>query len=139
MCIRDRDDAVALVMAMRNMPKESILGITIASGNVPLEQGIANALYVNELCGMNIPVYAGESSPIARSYIELDNMEEATKHALSESPVSTSAQYVHGADGLGDIGLKPQDGKSAEESALDFYKEALSNYSEIDIVSLGPL
>ena len=133
------DDAVALVMAMRNLPKDSILGITIASGNVPLEQGIANALYVNELCGMNIPVYAGESSPIARSYIELDNMEEATKHAISESPVSTSAQYVHGADGLGDIGLQPQESQCEEESALDFYKEALSNNSDVEIVALGPL
>ena len=37
------DDAVALVMAMRNMPKESILGITIASGNVLVNAGIASA------------------------------------------------------------------------------------------------
>ena len=99
------DDAVALVMAIRNLPKESILGITIAAGNVPLKQGISNALYVNELCDANINVYAGESAPMHRPYIELDNMEQATAHALSEDPASSSAQYVHGTDGLGDIGL----------------------------------
>ena len=86
------DDAVALVMAIRNLPKESILGITVAAGNVPLKQGISNALYVNELCDTNINVYAGESAPMYRPYIELDNMEQATAHALSEDPASSSAQ-----------------------------------------------
>ena len=62
------DDAVALVMAIRNLPKESILGITIAAGNVPLKQGISNALYVNELCDTNINVYAGESAPMYSLY-----------------------------------------------------------------------
>ena len=33
------DDAVALLIALRN-PKIDILGITIASGNVPMKQGV---------------------------------------------------------------------------------------------------
>jgi purine nucleosidase len=133
------DDAVALVMAIRNLPKESILGITIAAGNVPLKQGISNALYVNELCDTNINVYAGESAPMYRPYIELDNMEQATAHALSEDPASSSAQYVHGADGLGDIGLEPKNTNYSDVSALDFYRETLKKNTDIEIVALGPL
>ena len=33
------DDAVALLMAYRNLPEDKILGITVVAGNVPLEQG----------------------------------------------------------------------------------------------------
>ena len=30
------DDAVALLMAYRNLPEDKILGITVVAGNVPL-------------------------------------------------------------------------------------------------------
>ena len=36
------DDAVALLMAYRNLPEDKILGITVVAGNVPLEQGLIN-------------------------------------------------------------------------------------------------
>ena len=44
------DDAVALLMAYRNLPSDQILGVTVVAGNVPLEQGLINTSYVNELC-----------------------------------------------------------------------------------------
>ena len=47
------DDAVALLIALRN-PKINILGITIASGNVPMKQGVTNALSTTELCGETV-------------------------------------------------------------------------------------
>ena len=36
------DDAVAILMAYRNLSEKDILGITVVSGNVPLEQGLLN-------------------------------------------------------------------------------------------------
>jgi purine nucleosidase len=43
------DDAVAIIMALRaaNLHVEAI---TVVSGNVPLPQGLTNALYTVELC-----------------------------------------------------------------------------------------
>ena len=38
------DDAVAILMALR-WPDVEVAGITIVSGNMPLERGARNALY----------------------------------------------------------------------------------------------
>ena len=40
------DDAVAILMAYHNLPEKNILGVTLVSGNVPLEQGILNNIFV---------------------------------------------------------------------------------------------
>lgn len=59
------DDAVALVMAMR-YPGVQIEAITVVAGNVPLDQGVQNALYTVELCQQAIPVYRGMPAPLTR-------------------------------------------------------------------------
>ena len=56
------DDAVALVMALTN-PDIRVEAITVVAGNVPLEQGVQNALYTVELTGANVPVYQGMGTP----------------------------------------------------------------------------
>ena len=38
------DDAVALLMAYRNLPSDQILGVTVVAGNVPLDQGLILSL-----------------------------------------------------------------------------------------------
>ena len=133
------DDAVALLMAYRNLPEDKILGITVVAGNVPLEQGLINTSYVNELCEVQIPIYKGAEKPLERNYIEVHDSDESTKIALSYGNDSTSAQNVHGVDGLGDIGIKPQNHKIENSSAQDFYKQILEEQEEIEIVTLGPL
>tara|TARA_A200000113_G_scaffold225847_1_gene248290 strand:+ start:1667 stop:2653 length:987 start_codon:yes stop_codon:yes gene_type:complete len=133
------DDAVALLMAYRNLQEDKILGITVVAGNVPLEQGLINTSYVNELCEVQIPIYKGAEKPLERKYIEVHNSDESTKIALSYGNDSTSAQNVHGVDGLGDIGIKPQNHKIETLSAQDFYKQILEEQEEIEIVTLGPL
>ena len=60
------DDAVALVMAMRQ-PGVIIEAITVVAGNVPVDQGVQNALYTVELCQQEIPVYRGMSAPLSRT------------------------------------------------------------------------
>ena len=59
------DDAVALVMALRH-PGVRVEAITVVAGNVPVDQGVQNALYTVELCGAGTPVHAGCRAPLLR-------------------------------------------------------------------------
>lgn len=113
------DDAVALVMVLRH-PDVQVEAITVVAGNVPLEQGVQNALYTVELCGVKTPVYAGIDSPILR-------------------PLRT-AQDVHGSDGMGDINL-PLSGRTPTPGhAVDVLIETINRYpGEVTLVTLGPL
>ncbi len=111
------DDAVALIMALRH-PDADVLGITTVSGNVPVEQCVSNALYTVELCGAEVPVYAGADRPLLRE--------------------ATHAFWFHGEDGLGDVGYQPS-GSAAEGNAVDFLVETLRAHRDITLVTLGPL
>ena len=115
------DDAVALVMAV-NHPEIEVEAITIVAGNVPLDQGVQNALYTLELCGSQVPVYPGLSHPLLRQL--------------------ETAQFVHGQDGMGDIGL-PLSGRmpagpagSATQTIIDTIHRFAG---DITLVTLGPL
>jgi purine nucleosidase len=113
------DDAVALVMALTNQ-EIRVEAITVVAGNVPLEQGVQNALYTVELTGANVPVYQGMGSPLLRPH--------------------ESAQHVHGSDGMGDIGLDVYGRTPASEHATDVIQETINRYpGEITLVTLGPL
>jgi purine nucleosidase len=74
------DDPVALVMALRH-PSVRVEAITVVAGNVPVDQGIQNALYTLELLGEHIPVLRGAEAPLL-------------------APLKTS-QFIHGEDGMG--------------------------------------
>lgn len=113
------DDAVALVMALRCMDIE-VVGISVVAGNVGLEQTVQNALYIVELCGGGVPVYAGADRPLRRDL--------------------QTAELVHGKDGLGDIGLPLYGRTPASESAVDALVRAAQQYAgELTLVTLGPL
>lgn len=113
------DDAVALVMALQH-PDIDVLAITTVAGNVPLDQGTQNALYTVELCGKDTPVYAGCAKPILR-------------------PLST-AENVHGNDGMGDIGLPLSGRTPAGGHGVDKLREVINdNARDITLVTLGPL
>lgn len=113
------DDAVALMMALR-YPDIDVKAITVVCGNVPLEQGVQNALYTVERCGKSTPVYAGLARPLLRA---LD-----------------TAQMVHGQDGMGDIGLPLSGRAPAGGHAVDVLIETIRRYrGAITLVSLGPL
>lgn len=113
------DDAVALVMALQH-PDVRVEAITLVAGNVPIEQGAQNALYTVELCGKATPVYVGMDRPLIR-------------------PLET-AQYVHGQDGLGDIGLPLSNRTPTHGHAADVIVDTINdNAGEITLVSIGPL
>lgn len=119
------DDAVALVMALC-YPDVQVEAITLVAGNVPVEQGLQNALYTVELCHaahpdkQAVPVYRGAAAPLLR-------------------PLET-AQDVHGQDGLGDIGLPLHGRTPANGHAVDVIREIINCYpGEVTLVTLGPL
>ena len=109
------DDAVALLMALRT-PGVEVQAIAVVAGNVPVDQGVQNALYTVELAGASTPVYAGRTG---------------TTHF---------GHAVHGNDGMGDIGL-PLDGREpADGDAVDALERAIrAAPGELTLVTLGPL
>ncbi len=114
------DDAVALVMALC-YPGVQVEAITVVvGGNVPVDQGVQNALYTVELCDKQVPVYRGLAAPIVR-------------------PLET-AQHVHGGDGMGDIGLPLSDRAPAPGHGVTTIIETINRLAgEITLVTLGPL
>ena len=133
------DDAVAILMALRD-PRIEVLGITIVSGNVPLNQGIINTLSTAELCEKNIKVFAGSDKPLSREYREVVSLEEFSNHVKTLSSDSVSAQCVHGIDGMGDIGIVPSNYTYEDQDAIEYLVESFNNNpNEITLVTLGPL
>ena len=133
------DDAVAILLALRD-PSIEILGISIVSGNVPLELGILNTKSTMELCEQDIKVYAGSNKPLLREYKEIHNLDDFMDHVKSESPISASGQCVHGIDGMGDIGIYPKNKTYEKESGVDFLIKSINEQpNEITVVTLGPL
>ena len=113
------DDAVALVMALKH-PELQVEAITVVAGNIPVEQGVQNALYTVALCNAQVPVYAGIGSPLIKPLV--------------------TAEEFHGADGMGDIGLALQGRKPTPGRAVDAIIETINRYpGEITLVALGPL
>ncbi len=112
------DDAVALIMAMKH-DHINIVGISTSGGNVPLDCVVQNVLYIRDLCHNSSPVYVGAAQPLQRTL--------------------GTADFIHGKDGLGDIGLVlqgriPDDG----EAHIQLLK-ALGTYDDLEVVCLGPL
>ena len=113
------DDAVALVMAA-NHPKIDIEAITVVAGNVPVEQGVQNAMYTLSLCGANVSVYSGMTKPLVR-------------------PLKT-ADHVHGKDGMSDIGLPLSGFVPKPEHAVNVIIDKIKSLpNQITLVCLGPL
>ncbi len=113
------DDAVALVMALRH-PDVRVEAITVVAGNVGLEQAVQNALYTVEICGGDVPVYAGAEAPVARQL--------------------RTAHHIHGTDGFGDIGLSLTGREPAgNDGALALAQTIDRHAGEITMVTLGPL
>jgi purine nucleosidase len=112
------DDAVAIVMALRS-PDVRVVAITTVAGNVDVQQSTRNALYTVELCGADVPVYAGAEKPLLRRY--------------------ESATWFHGRDGLGDHGYPPPRRAPGKLHAVDAIIEAVEANPGLVIVTLAPL
>lgn len=113
------DDAVALVMALQQQDIQ-IEAITVVAGNTPIKQAVQNALFTVELCHQKVPVYEGITKPIFREL--------------------STAQFVHGKDGMGDIGLDLQGRQPASGHAVDVIIDTINRFpNEIELITIGPL
>lgn len=112
------DDAVALVLALQQ-PDINVLAITVVAGNVPVDQGVKNALYTVELCGADVPVYRGADRPLIRPAIP--------------------AQFFHGKDGLGDQNYPAPKKAAADGHAVDILITTIKQNPGLTLVTLGPL
>ena len=76
------DDSLALMLAL-SMEELQVAGITIVSGNGPVDMGFSNAKKVLKRMGrLDIPIYKGAAVPLKREYV--------------------SALDTHGVDALGE-------------------------------------
>jgi inosine-uridine nucleoside N-ribohydrolase len=112
------DDAVALIMALRS-PRIQVFAVTTVAGNVDVQQASRNALYTAELCGSDVPVFAGAEKPMNRGHV--------------------SASWFHGRDGLGDHGYPPPRRAPEKQSARDAIIETIEAHPGLVMVTLGPL
>jgi len=112
------DDAVALIMALR-APDVRVAAITTVAGNVNVQQATRNALYTVELCGADVPVYAGAEKPLLREY--------------------QNATWFHGRDGLGDHNYPPPHKSPGKLHAVDAIIDVIDANPGVVIVTLAPL
>ena len=113
------DDAVALLMALEWDDVE-VLGISIVSGNMSVEQGSINARYTVELCKKDIPVYVGADTPLVKK----------REHA----------DWFHGPDGMGNMNYPTPKLEETNEDFIEVLNNHINQYpNEITLVTLGPL
>jgi purine nucleosidase len=117
------DDTVALALLFAARDQVDVVGISTVFGNVGVDQTTRNAALLLEAAGLDhLPLSRGAYMPLC-------------------VPLDTSP-FVHGANGLGDMGL-PSSGPSMEESSLRapqaIIDVILRNPHEITLVPIGPL
>ena len=114
------DDAMAILFALQS-PAVEVIGITTVFGNTAIDNATANALTLVDLVGASVPVARGAEHPLVKD--------------LREPPA-----FVHGADGLGEVGLQKPVGKVIEKAAAQFIVDMARQYpGEITLVPVGPL
>ena len=114
------DDAIAMLF-LAGRPNAEIVGVGSVHGNIPSELAATNARRLLELCGLDdVPVAIGARRPMAQ-------------------PLAT-AEWVHGADGLGNTDRPaPKRGPVAEDAVAQMLRLTREAPGEIDIVAVGPL
>jgi len=114
------DDAFAVLFAALH-PDINLLGITCVDGNTNVDQVVANTLKVLDAAG------AGEI-PVARG---------AVRPLLG---VSQYAEYVHGSDGMGDLGITPSIRSFDPRSAVELLRDLIEGSKEpVTLVPIAPL
>jgi inosine-uridine nucleoside N-ribohydrolase len=114
------DDSMAILLAFAS-PAIEVVGITTVFGNTAIDNATANALTLVDLAGVSVPVVRGAEHPLVKD--------------LRQPPA-----YVHGADGLGEVGLQNPVGSVLDQSAAQFIVDMARRHpGEITLVPVGPL
>lgn len=114
------DDAMAILLAL-NSPELEVEAFTVVPGNVTAAQALDNTLRLVSLAGRcDIPVAGGARKPLAQRLI--------------------TAEFVHGANGLGDIELPAAECEADPRFAPDLIVEMVrAAPGQITLVPVGPL
>jgi pyrimidine-specific ribonucleoside hydrolase len=114
------DDAFALLFAARH-PMINLVGVTCVDGNTNLKNVVANTLKVLDAAGAGeIPVAAGATRP------------------LVDEP--RYAEFVHGSDGMVDMGIAPSNRKVDPRPAVELLRDLIEGSAEpITLIPLAPL
>jgi inosine-uridine nucleoside N-ribohydrolase len=113
------DDAMALLF-LHASPDVELIGITTTFGNGTIETTTRNALYLAERFGIAAPVARGAGAPLV-------------------GEAGDPPDFVHGANGLGDIELptsiaRQPDPRPAHQLIVDLIR---ANPAEVEIVAVG--
>jgi purine nucleosidase len=114
------DDALAILLAL-NSQELDVQALTVVPGNVPLAQGVENALKLVSLAERcDIPVAAGAERPLLQ--------------------LLTTAEFVHGQNGLANVELPPPTCKADSRFGPDLIIELVHKHpGEMTLVPVGPL
>lgn len=114
------DDTIAILLALQS-PELDVIAIGTTHGNIESDLGAENTLRVLEWMGrQHIPVAIGAAEPL-------------------NQPLST-ARFVHGEDGMGNLFLPPPQTRPTGEHAADQLVRLARQYpGEITLIAVGPL
>ncbi|MCZ4280198.1 nucleoside hydrolase [Kiloniella laminariae] len=114
------DDAFSIHHALYH-PEINLIGLTTVFGNVPVEIAAKNARILVEMAGQDIPVFKGAAGPLV------------AKH-------KGFPDFIHGADGFGDINLPDPKGSIEKTFAPQFIIDSVRKQpGEVTIIAVGPL
>jgi len=114
------DDAFAVLFAAMH-PDINLLGITCVDGNTNVDQVVANTFKVLDAAGAgDIPVARGAVRPLLGK--------------------SQYAEYVHGKDGMCDLGIAPSHRTVDPRSAVELLRDLIeSSPDPVTLVPVAPL
>ncbi|MEM0923703.1 MAG: nucleoside hydrolase [Pseudomonadota bacterium] len=114
------DDAMAILYALSD-PAIDLLGLTTVFGNVPVAQATKNALGLLAHVGAELPVAQGAAQP-------------------SLQPPKPHPDFVHGADGFGEVSPQGVPAMPDPRDAADFLIDTIRAHPrEVTLVPIGPL
>ena len=116
------DDAVALWWAATS-PDVELLGITTVHGNVDVSDAALNACRIMHASGrVDVPVAIGAAS------------------SWGPAPALRRADFIHGADGIANLGWPAPPLTPTDETAVDLLRRIVdARPGDVTIVTLGPL
>eukprot|EP00164_Ancoracysta_twista_P008879 GFYU01012965.1.p1 GENE.GFYU01012965.1~~GFYU01012965.1.p1 ORF type:complete len:319 (-),score=72.58 GFYU01012965.1:17-973(-) len=116
------DDAFAIMLSLHSSSQVEVVGVTCANGNATLSDVLKNVSRVLTASKSDVPFFSGARQPLVGS------------HELPRWP-------GHGADGLGDTDIAPDENKKPEKENAANAIVRLVNQSpgEVSIMLLGPM